>query len=264
VSGLLPTAAQTLSAAGAYRAQYNLAFQVSPIILQGGIAASAQGGLLPIIALYGQLGLFGSTTTDENGRPTTVPPASADQFFAQYMPLPGSTLINNAVGMYPFANQQVAANAIIQQPLTLSMLMIAPVNQPGGYLTKLSTFTALQGSLQAHSAAGGTFSVATPAFVFSNLIMTGMTDITHGDGNQPQIEWQLDFIQPLLTIQAAAAAQSALMAKISSGGQINGTPAWSGSINSAYVATAGLTGAVKQFGGTLEPAAPVINTDGAI
>ena len=33
------------STAGAYIAQYDLAFQISPIILQGGIAAKAQGGL---------------------------------------------------------------------------------------------------------------------------------------------------------------------------------------------------------------------------
>jgi hypothetical protein len=198
------------TAADAYRSQYDLAFQVSPIILQGGIAKS---GLIPIIQLYGQTGLL-------------TPSASVNDFFAQYLPLPGSTLISNAVGMYPFANQTIAANAVIQQPLTLSMLMIAPVNQPGGYLTKLSTFTALQGSLQLHNASGGTYVVATPAFVFTNLIMTGMTDTTHGEGNQQQIEWQLDFIAPLLTLAAAAAAQNNLMATITGGGQIVGTPAW--------------------------------------
>jgi hypothetical protein len=237
VSSVPPTVDPGASAA-AYRAQYNLAFQVSPIILQGGIAASAQGGLIPIIQLYGQTGLL-------------APGASVDDFFAQYLPLPGGTLISNAVGTYPFANLTVAANAVIQQPLTLSMLMIAPVNRAGGYLTKLSTFTALQGSLQLHNASGGTYIVATPAFVFTNLIMTAMTDVTHGEGTQQQIEWQLDFIAPLLTLEAAAAAQSNLMAKVTGGGKIVGTPAWSGNQQALPSNLAGIAAALAQFGGSL-------------
>jgi hypothetical protein len=200
--------------------RYDLAFQVSPIILVGGIASSAQGGSLPIVFLYGQLALLNNPTTDPNA------------FFARYVPLPGSTLINNQVGMYPFANQQVAANAIIVQPLTLSMLMIAPVNQPGGYSQKQSMFTSLRQSLYNHSIGAGTYSVATPAFVYNNLILTGMTDVTHGETQQQQIQWQLDFIQPLLTLEGAAAAQSNLMSKVSSGAAFSGTPAWSGNLQS--------------------------------
>jgi hypothetical protein len=219
-------------------AAYNLAFEVSPIILTGGIAASAQGGLLPIIAMVGELGLLASN------------PTQTSQFFATYLPLPGSTLISNQIGAYPFANQQVAANAIITQPLTLSMLMIAPVNQPGGYLSKLATFTALQGSLAQHNAIGGTYSVATPAFIYNNLIMINMQDVTSGEGNQRQIEWQLDFVQPLLTQQAAAAAQSSLLAKITSGGQITNA-SWSGSPFGGSPVVPGLSGAITQFGGAL-------------
>ena len=217
-------------------AQYNLAYQVSPIVFQGGIASSAQGGLLPIIALVGELSLFFSAT-----------PGDTSQFFATYLPLPGSTLIANQVGLYPFANQFVAANAIISQPLTLSMLMIAPVNQPGGYLTKLSTFTALQSSFAQHNASGGTYSVATPAFIYNNLIMTGMSDVTSGESKQRQIEYQIDFIQPLLTLQAAAAAQSSLMSLITSGGQVS-NPNWSGSPYGASTVVPGLSAAVQLLG----------------
>jgi hypothetical protein len=234
---------QQIAQAGAARAQYDLAFQVSPIILQGGIAASAQGGSLPIIALYGQLGLFTSGTTDPNA------------FFARYLPLPGSTLLSFTVGMYPFANQQVASNAIIQQPLTLSLLMIAPVNQPGGYLSKLATFTALQNSLRNHNISGGTYSVATPAFVFNSLLLTGMTDVTHGESNQQQIEWQLDFVQPLLTLDSAAAAQANLMQKVTSGAQIIGTPSWSGNTQALVPQVSnGLAGVLAQFGGSFATA----------
>ncbi len=207
---------------GVSSAAYDLAYQVSPIILQGGIFP--MGVQVPIIQLYGQQNLLLSVVN------AVIDPSTANSFFATYLPLPGSTLIANQVGMYPFANRRVAANAVIQQPLTLSMLMIAPVNQPGGYLIKQATFTALQGTLAQHNAAGGTYTVNTPAFPYTNLLMTGMSDVTSGEGKQKQIEWQLDFIQPLLTQAQAAQAQSSLMALLTSGGQITHAN-WSGPQN---------------------------------
>jgi len=221
-------------------AQYNLAYQVSPIIFQGGIASSAQGGILPILALVGEVALFASANSNDSS-----------QFFATYLPLPGSTLIANTVGLYPFANQFVAANAVVTQPLTLSMLMIAPVNQPGGYLTKLATFTALRSSFAQHNASGGTYSVATPAYIYNNLIMTGMQDQTSGESKQRQIEWQLDFIQPLLTLQSAAAAQSSLLSLITSGGQVSNAN-WSGSPYGVSPIVPGM-GAAVQLLGSLHP-----------
>lgn len=210
MSGLGPQAA--LSA-------YELAYQISPILLQGGIFPV--GLPVPIIAIYGQKSLTLSVIN------SVFDLSSATEFFATYLPLPGSTLISNQIGMYPFANRQVAANAVIQQPLTLSMLMIAPVNQPGGYLTKQALFTSLQGALQQHNASGGTYTVNTPAFPYTNLLMTGMTDVTSGQGNQKQIEYQLDFVQPLLTLSAAASAESSLISLITGGGQVN-SATWSG------------------------------------
>lgn len=219
-----------LSVSGA-RAQYELAFQISPIILQGGIAASAQGGMLPITHYTGG------------------PPKSADDAFALYLPMPGSTLISQAVGMYPFANQAIAANATIQQPLTLSMVMIAPVNQTGGYLSKFHTFSALQRALEQHNASGGTYIVATPAFMYTDLLLTAMTDITPEIGldepaKQVQMQYQLDFVKPLVTLAGAAAAQSALIQKITNGSKITGTPAWSGNSASSPANNPGVTGAL--------------------
>jgi hypothetical protein len=213
------------------RAHYDLAFQISPIILQGGIAASAQGQMLPITHYTGGA------------------PAANDPPFALYLPLPGSTLLSQSVGMYPFANQAIAANATIQQPLTLSMVMIAPVNRVGGYLSKFHTFSALQRSLAQHNASGGTYIVATPAFMYTDLLLTAMTDITPEiaaeEGNkQVQIQYQLDFIQPIVTLAGAAAAQNALMQKISNGSKITGPPSWSGNSASSPANTPGVTGAL--------------------
>lgn len=200
------------------RSAYNIAFQVSPIILTGGIVANTNGGALPIIALVGQAAAFvqGALTSG----------FSESDFYATFVPLPGSTVISNAVGTYPFANQSVAANAIIQQPLNVSLQMIVPVKDTGGYLTKLAVFTALQQSLTAHNAAGGTYSIATPSYVYTGCIMTAMTDITSGETKQQQILWQLDFVQPLVSQQQAAAAKSGLAAKYSAGQQAGSS--WSG------------------------------------
>lgn len=189
----------------AFRSIYDLAFQVSPIVLTGGEYPAP----MPIIGLTGQIGEF------LNGIGSNSPLLS--DFYATYLPLPGSTVINNSIATYPFANQQVAANAIIEQPKTISMIMIAPVRNSGGYLSKLAVFTALQTALQNHNNAGGTYTIATPAFIYTDCVMTTMTDVTSGDTKQRQVQWQLDFVKPLINTNDANAAFSAQMAKIAGG-----------------------------------------------
>ena len=198
----------------AFRDIYNLAFQVSPIVLTGGTLASP----MPIIGFTGQIGAFlqGMATT----RSATD---LLSDFYATFLPIPGSTVINNAAATYPFANQQVAANAIIQQPKTISMMMIAPVRDTGGYLTKMAIFTALQTALENHNQAGGTYVIATPAFIYQNCVMTAMTDITTGETKQRQVRWQMDFIQPLISTSDANAAFSSQMSKINGGGVMTQT-----------------------------------------
>jgi hypothetical protein len=216
-----------LMAATAYLNDYDLAFQISPIMLSGGIVSNAQGGLVPLTTYMGNL----------------TPGA-------RFIPAPGGTLVSQAIGMYPFANQFVAANATIRQPLTLSMVMICPVNQPGGYLSKLPDFTALQTTLQSHNALGGMYAIATPAFVYNNLLMTAMTDVTTEEDVQKQIQWQLDFIQPIVTGQQAAAALNSLMQKVSGGNQLPATPTWSGNTNASPASLTGVTAALEVFGGS--------------
>ena len=193
----------------AFRSAYNLAFQVSPIILTGGAFSFP----VPIIALIGQLGAFvqGLATSGK---------ISESDFYATFLPVPGSTVINNSVATYPFANQRTAANAIVENPKTISLQMIAPVRDNGGYLTKTAIFTALQTALQNHNNNGGTYSIATPAYIYNNCIMTAMTDTTQSQ-TQRQITWQLDFLQPLISAQDATSAMSALMGKISGGAVLN-------------------------------------------
>lgn len=203
------------------QAAFKLGFQLSPIILTGGVANLIPGGMLPIISLTEAVNF---TTGLLSGG--DLP--DLDNFFANFQPMPGASLIDNQVGEYPFANQQTAANAIISQPLMVSLRMICPVRDPFGYAAKLATMMALQSTLASHNNSGGTYTVATPSYFYTNCVMLGMKDVTAGDSKQAQVTWQLDFRQPLLTLEQAAQAQNSLMTRLSSGTAIDGIPSWSG------------------------------------
>jgi hypothetical protein len=219
---------------------FKLGYQISPIILTGGIATDI-GGILPIVALTegvsGILGLLGGNI-----------PTSLDDFFANFMVLPGGTLIEQDLGRYPFANQATAANAVITEPLTLSVRMDCPANNNGGYVAKLAVLTALQAALSAHNAAGGLYTVATPSFIYENLLMRRLSDISGAGSKQVQYQWQFDFEQPLVTLQAAQQLYSSLINKITGGMQMPGIPSWS-SISSTV--SGGFNSAVSGIGGLL-------------
>jgi hypothetical protein len=190
---------------------YQLAFRLSPIILTGGIAAFVPGGMLPIISITEALNFtIGLLSGSED--------LSLDNFFANFLPLDGATLIDNAIGQYPFANQAVAANAIIAQPLSISMLMLCPARGPAGYASKTATMMALQTALAQHNNSGGTYTVATPTYFYTNCLMTGMRSVAPpAQTKQLQSAFQIDFKQPLLTLQAANQALNAMMGRISEG-----------------------------------------------
>ena len=206
------------------RAIFQLGYELSPIILTNGIASLIPGQMLPIIAIT-QATTFLTSLISGND------PFDTNQFFARFRPLPGATLINNAIGDYPFANQTVAANAIIAQPLNLSMMMDCPAAVNGGYLSKLITFTSLKKALDTHNQSGGTYTIATPSYVYTNCILTSLRDISRADSQQVQHAWQFDFVRPLLSLEEATFAQQALnslMSNIAQGLPQNGTPSWSG------------------------------------
>ena len=201
-------------------AAYKLAFQLSPIVLVGGIAQLV-GGMLPIISITESVhfatGLLSGTDNLE-----------LDNFFAHFEPAQGSTLVDNQIGTYPFANQAVAGNAIIRQPLQLSMIMKCPPRDAFGVASKLATMMALKAALDQHHMLGGTYTVVTPSYFYTNGIMVGMRDVSSGESKNPQSAWQLDFQFPLLTLEQVQSVQNSLMSRLTSGSYINGTPAWSG------------------------------------
>ncbi len=193
---------------------FKLAMTVSPIVLTRGLA-SGLGGALPIIAIT-----EGANFVDN--LLTTGTPPRLDQFFAHYQPLVGATLIANDIGMYPFANQAVAANAIIAQPLSLSLRMIVPAKGFGGYAVKLATMTALKKTLDQHTFLGGTYSIITESYIYTDCLLTTLQDVSGGQSRQDQYEWRWDFVKPLVTTQDATAAHNALMQKINGGLPLTG------------------------------------------
>lgn len=201
---------QTFS--GVSREIFRLAYEFSPIVLTGEsqLTQFIPGGMLPIIALTEGVNFVRGLLQGAEDR-------NLNDFFASFKPQPGTTLIDNQIGTYPFADQAVAANAVIVQPRHVSLKMTSPARGEGGYLTKLATLTALQAALQLHNTTGGTYIVATPGFIFTNCVMTGLRDISDHSTKQVQTDWQFDFMQPLLTFSQAEGTQNNPMRLLAAG-----------------------------------------------
>lgn len=194
---------------GVGREAWKLAFELSPIILTGGMAKNLPGNMLPIIALTEAIN-FPLGLLSSGGQ------INPESFFAHYLPMPGGSLIKQDLARYPFANQAVAANSVIAQPLHISLLMVAPAKGTLGYIAKLASMTALRATLNYHNNNGGLYTVATPSFFYTNCIMLDMSDAGSGQSRQPQITWRLDFEKPLVTLDDAEGAQNSLFAKLES------------------------------------------------
>lgn len=249
---------------GAGLSAFKLAFEISPIILQNGIAQNIPGGMLPIVAITEALNFVDGLLSGGDA-------LALDDFFAHFVPMPGSTLVENQFGHFPFANQSVAANARIKQPLVISLRMICPVKDDFGYAVKLATMTALKAVLDTHDATGGTYIVATPSCLYPACLLARVFDVSRSDDKQAQHAYQWDFEAPLLALNdALAASMGGLLGQITSGIPIVGPAAasWSGlaptvgvpsTLGSVGVvgSTAGLPGAVTSM-----PLAPIPGTPG--
>lgn len=225
---------------------FKLSFQISPVILVGGSAQNIPGGMLPIVSILQAVGfvtgLLGGSSQDD-----------LDQYLAQFFPLPGSTLIEQQIGKYAFANQAVAANAVIASPLHLSMRMDINAKSGIGYATKLATLTALQSLLAQHNNSGGLYTVCTPSFIYTNMLLLNLRDMSRGDIKQAQNAWEWVFEKPLVTQADALAAQNSLMSKISSGVPTDGNLSGIGNtINQPpTLATTSIAPAASSLSGTV-------------
>lgn len=188
-------------------------------MLTHGLAENVYGGMIPIISLTDP-GNFPDGLLGESGN------LSLDDFFAHYVPVDAS-LVDQEVALYPFANQAVAANAIIVNPLSLALRMICPVKDKGGYSRLISIMANLQAQLTKHNLAGGTYTVATPSLIYTECLLRRFVQVSQGP-TQAQSEWRWDFMQPLLTLSQSVQSQNNLMNKLSAATAFKGAPTWSG------------------------------------
>lgn len=199
-----------------------LRYQICPIVLTGGIASQVPGGMLPIIQFL-PTETMGDEVTRE-GFPRF--PTNLDNAFGAFNVLPGGTLVSQQIAKYPFANQSVAANATIREPLTISVIMDAPMRGADAWAKKHMVMTNLKGVLDTHNHRGGTYTVYTPAYMYEFLIMTSLTDNSRGNNSLPQNAWRFEFEKPLVALAELAGAQNNLMGKISNAlptdGQLSG------------------------------------------
>lgn len=233
------------------RIAWTLAFQASPILLTRGIAQNVPGGILPIIALTDPTTLLSGGISDP------------DQFFAQFHVLPGGTIVSQQIAKYTMANQAVAANATIQDGQSVSILMKCPARPQsnallsgtlgalggatigtvlgtgsasglvagalqglGGYVGKLAVITSLAKSISQHNALGGTYSVVTPSYIYTDCVLSVIQDVSpelSTQQQQVQYMWRWDFYQPLVLTQAAATnSLNSIMQKIKQGLPLSG------------------------------------------
>src|SRR6516165_2070046 len=183
-----------------------LTYQVCPIILTGGIASQIPGALLPLLSLFTGVGI------NSLGLPFDI--GDLDDAFGAFNVMPGGTLVNQQIAKYPFANQWVAANATIREPLTLSVIMDAPMRGPNAWIIKQVIMTSLEATLEKHNNAGGTYTVMTPAYMYDNLIMTALTDNSRGNNSLPQNAWRFDFERPLVALAELQEAQNQFTQKL--------------------------------------------------
>ncbi len=211
---------------------YKLAFEISPILLVGGIAADIPGGTLPIAALTEGVSIVNGLLHGS---------IDAQQSTA-FMPMAGTTLIQQDIGDLNFYNQVTAANAVINKPNKVLMQMLRPVStRNGGYAEKSLTFTALKLALDMHNQSGGRYTVLTPAFIYTNCLLRSVIDNSSFSEQNKQVQhsWVFEFEQPLLAISQLDAALGSLMNKFESGMPSSGGLSWSG-IKQAFTQEFGL------------------------
>lgn len=199
---------------GAGRTIGKLGYEVSPILLTGGVAEKL-GGTVPILLYTEAVAAVNGLIAGGLSGGLNIP--DLDNMWCTWNQLSGSTLVDNDVATYPFANQTLAANAVVNKPLTVSMQMRCPPNGAGAMVTKLATLQALSAVLNKHITMGGEFVVITPGQIYTNMLLTRMADTSPSPESTPSSQFQLDFIRPLTKIDEAVQKQGTLMKKLSGG-----------------------------------------------
>ncbi len=185
--------------------QKQLWYQVCPIFLTGGSVSDIPGSMMGMMTIL--------TPTASPGLGLPYNQNDLDNAFAAFNVIPGGQLVFQTIAKYPFANQAVGANAVISEPLTLSVIMDTPMRDANSWDLKHSVFTALKSTLDSHNNKGGTYTVATPAYTYFNMVLLSLTDNSRGGSSLPQNAWRFDFEKPLVALQDLESAMNTFMSK---------------------------------------------------
>lgn len=195
-SGFINTAA---------RQKFRMQYEYAPILLKYGIADGFSEKVMSILQLTQQGGY----------------PVSDSGYFGYFAFVNGGTYMQNTVAQYPFANQYVAANAIVRQPNNVSLLMNCPATASMPIDRRQSIFQSLIASLDRHVAMGGLFVVYTPMGILDNCVLLATRDASNGENAILQNGIIFDFQQPLImTIDDANKASNTTAGKIDAGAKI--------------------------------------------
>ncbi|EAB9752083.1 hypothetical protein DTV46_24135 [Salmonella enterica subsp. salamae] len=200
---------------------FKLAFEVSPILLVDGIASKIPGGVMPIAVLTEGLSIVNGLLHGEIRTRSMV----------AFTPMAGTTLIQQEISNLNFYNQVTAANATIRKPNRVVMQMIRPAStEDGGYATKGMTFTALKMALDMHNQYGGCYTVMTPSFIYTRCLMRSFVDTSGFSEQNKQVQhtWQLEFEQPLSSVEQTVTTLASVLDKFDKGIPEDGPLSWSG------------------------------------
>lgn len=195
------------------RSDFQLTYQTCPIVL---VAGAAGTGVMPITSILNPFISSESLQVTSSGTVNSPNAVAANAVtFGAFRVLPGGSLMDNDNAKYPLATMAVAANAIITNPLRVSVEMVTPASADVPMSVRLSRFTTLKTTLDKHIAAGGYFNIATPAFIYTGCLLLNLVDASDvPDGAQTQTRWVWNFEKPLITLEQAEAVVSSGMAKI--------------------------------------------------
>jgi len=199
---------------------FKLAYEISPILLVGGIAEKVPGGILPIAVFTEGLSLVSGLLSSG---------ALGVGFTTHFNVMAGSSLIAQDIAEYPFFDMATAANAVVSRPNRISMQMLRPANTVNAqYPLKILTFTALKMALDYHNANGGSYTILTPAYIYTGCLMSSMIDMSGFSDSNKQVQhtWQLEFLQPLLQASQLEQVMGNMMSKFNNA--MPSLPSWSG------------------------------------
>ncbi|MDF7673945.1 hypothetical protein PT277_08025 [Acetobacteraceae bacterium ESL0709] len=182
----------------------NLAYVVSPILLEGGVAEKT-GLPVPILVYTEAVALVNGLISGGIKGQFNMP--DLDNMWCHWNMTSSvdgtlNTLLDYEVPVYTLGNQNAACKNTFRNPIKVSMQMMCPARGPGAMVTKLATIQSLQAILDKHMMMGGRFTVITPGFYYTDMVLKQFVDVTQKPEQHPASVFQLDFQQITLPYSA--------------------------------------------------------------